>query len=173
MGFQTDSRWLTAGAVVAALIALLAWNHERHPQILRTGDRLQSLRVFSLNGTSSEARTSGRAQLINIFATWCPPCRQEAPAIAQLALDMKSRDVDVVGVDQEEPAAAVEQFARSFHLPYPLYIDRTNVTHDRLGARIIPTTIFVDAQGIIRWQRSGPLTRADLRSLAGVVAVVQ
>jgi hypothetical protein len=74
--------------------------------------------------------------------------------------------VDVVGVDQQESAVQVERFAREFALRYPIYIDESGVTHDVLGARMIPNTIYVDARGVIRWQHAGPLSAQDLARLA-------
>lgn len=140
--------------------------------MLKTGDRLQALPVSSLNGDRVDARTNGRAQIINIFASWCPPCRAEAPRIVALAKTAQTLGIAVTGVDQQEPVPAVQRFASAFDIPYPLYVDRTNITHDRLGARVIPTTIVLDASGVIRWERSGPLTDADLQSLHGALAMV-
>jgi thiol-disulfide isomerase/thioredoxin len=159
--------WI-AGAALAAL-ALLLYGRHHHPHVLRTGDRLIALPVESLGGSNATLAPSGKPQIINVFATWCPPCRAEMPAFAALANRLQSRGVQVVGVDQQEDATRVALFAQHFDLTYPLYIDRRNVTHDVLGARMIPTTIFVDAKGIIRWERSGPLGAGDFRSLAAAM----
>lgn len=80
---------------------------------------------------------------------------------------LRARGIDVVGIDQQENAPAVSLFAQHFAVPYPLYIDSTGVTHDLLGARMIPTTMFIDARGVIRWEHAGPLSRDDfLRAAA-------
>ena len=171
MGLEETRRWL-AGAACAALVAGVAWHHGMRPVVLKTGDHLQALPVSSLSGERVDARTNGQAQIINIFASWCPPCRAEAPRIVALAKTAQTLGIAVIGVDQQEPASAVRSFASAFDIPYPLYVDRTNITHDRLGARVIPTTILVDASGVIRWERSGPLTDADMQSLRGTLAMV-
>lgn len=161
-------RWL-AGAAIAALAAAGVRHHYAHPQMLRPGDRLVPLALSSLAGPDASIEPDGRPQVINIFATWCPPCREEMPGFARLALKLQARGVDVVGIDQQENAGAVSRFTQQFALPYPVYIDRSNITHDVLGARVIPTTIYIDARGVIRWERSGPLSEPDLRALAAAV----
>lgn len=158
---------IAAGAALAALFlggTSLA-QHLHHHQ-LKAGDRLVPFGVRSLDGAGVTLRPSGRAQIINVFATWCPPCRAEAPAFAALAAHLKTKGVDVVGIDQQEGAAQVSRFMQDFRVGYPVYIDSGSVTHDLLGARVIPTTIYVDESGIIRWEHSGPLSADDLTQLA-------
>lgn len=104
--------------------------------------------------------------LVNVFATWCGPCRAEEPLIAEFAPKLRARGIDIVGIDQEESSARVASFAREFEISYPLYIDSSGITHDVLGARVIPTTVFTDSRGIIQWMHSGPLSKSDLFELA-------
>ncbi|HET7814228.1 MAG TPA: TlpA disulfide reductase family protein [Candidatus Baltobacteraceae bacterium] len=165
------ARRLAAGAGLLALaVAVAVHHHFARPQLLKPGDRIVPLAVTSLEGTNATLVPAGRPQVLNVFATWCPPCRAEMPALAKLASQLQQRGIDVVGIDQQEPVSAVAAFARDFTVPYPVYVDETNVTHDVLGARIIPTTIVIDSSGVIRWERSGPLDNADMRELMNAVA---
>lgn len=158
---------LAAGAALAALfLGGMSFAAHLHHHQLKAGDRLIPFRVQSLAGEDISLAPPGRPQIINIFATWCPPCRSETPAFAALAGRLKSHGISVVGIDQQEGAPQVARFADEFHLPYPVYIDTGTVTHDLLGARVIPTTIYVDAAGVIRWEHAGPLTTRDLTALA-------
>jgi len=91
------------------------------------------------------------------------------PAFAAMAKTFQRRGVNVVGIDQQEDAVQVARFARRFALPYPVYIDFDGITHDVLGARVIPLTMYIDARGIIRWQHAGPLTERDLLDLSILV----
>lgn len=164
------ARWLVAGTIAVALAVLAVHRHYAHPYALRAGDRLTPLAVTSMQGAPAILHPAGRAQIINVFATWCPPCRAEMPAFAQFAEKASRQGIDIVGIDQEENAQAVSAFAHTFDLRFPLYIDETNVTHDVLGARMIPTTIFIDAAGVIRWRHSGPLGPAEFHELHDAVA---
>lgn len=158
--------WLAGLALAASALAVFRYEHDLQYRMLRTGDHLRPLRVASLYGTPYTLRSSGRPMVINVFATWCGPCREEAPEFAAAAARLRARGIDVVGIDQQENGAQVATFARDFHLRYPLYVDSAGITHSVLGARIIPTTLYVDASGVIRWQHAGPLTERALLQIA-------
>jgi len=156
-------RWWLAGLVLVALVLAGArLEHHFHHHVLRTGDRLVPIQVSSLYGSAYTLATDQRPTVINVFATWCTPCREETPGFAATAHALRARGFNVVGIDQEESAAAVSAFAREFALPYPVYIDTSGVTHDLLGARVIPTTILINRKGVIVWEHAGPLTPHDL-----------
>lgn len=167
MDLRRGSRWI-AGAVGILLVAgLLAAYHARHHvRHLGLGDRLSGIRVSSLEGVPVALGGSGRVRIINIFATWCTECIAEMPDLSAAARTLRKRGIDVIGIDQEESAAQVEQFARRYGLSYPLYIDDDGITHAALGARYIPTTIVVAADGTILAEHVGPLTQNDFLQLA-------
>lgn len=160
------TRWWAVGVALAAL-ALLGYRYEHHVHhhLLHPGDALIPLRVASLSGQAASIAASGRPQIINVFATWCVPCRMEMPAFAAMAARVQRRGVEVIGIDQQEDAGPVSQFAKEFALTFPVYIDRSGVAHDVLGAHMIPATIYIDARGIVRWQHFGPLTGQDWNEL--------
>lgn len=157
------ARWWLAGAVLVALV-LGAARLERHfhHHVLHTGDRMLPISLSSLYGGAQTFAPAQRPTVINVFATWCTPCREETPGFASTAKTLAERGIDVVAIDQEESADAVLRFSKEFGLTYPVYIDTTGVTHDLLGARVIPTTILVDRKGVIVWEHAGPLTPAQL-----------
>ena len=162
MGPIRARRWLAGLAIIAVVLAG-AWaeRHLRH-HVLHTGDRLLPLQLSSLYGGGYTLDVHSRPTIINVFASWCTPCREETPGFAASAQKLRARGIDVVGIDQQESAQAVARFAQEFALPYPVYIDTSGITHDLLGARVIPTTIFVNANGVIVWEHAGPLTAAQL-----------
>jgi thiol-disulfide isomerase/thioredoxin len=157
------ARWWVAG-LAPALVVLAGARVERHfrHHVLHTGDRLVPVRLSSLYGASYTLESIERPTLINVFATWCTPCREETPGFAAVAGALRARGIRVVAIDQEESAPSVWQFVKQFALPYPVYIDTSGVTHDVLGARVIPTTILVNRSGVIVWEHAGPLTQAEL-----------
>lgn len=105
--------------------------------------------------------------LINVFAGWCEPCRYELPALASVAPRLEREGVDVVGIDQAESAAQVERVTQVFDLRYPTYIDVDRSTQTMLGARIIPTTIVVDRNAVVRYEHAGPLDASGFLAAAG------
>lgn len=89
----------------------------------------------------------GQVVLLNIFATWCPPCRQETPGLVNLSKKFAGKAVDVVGVSVDEGGpAVVEKFARQYDVPYPiLYPSSDNPLTSAVQA--IPVTLLIDKQG--------------------------
>lgn len=163
--------WWAALAVALAAVFVLAFgirviHHFSAPHALQPGDRLVPLALTSLEGSPVTVTPSGKAEFINVFATWCSPCRMETPDIVHLAKVLSARGVQFVGIDQQESGAQVQRFRDEFGVRYPVYIDETNLTHVVLGARMIPETVFVDADGVIRWMHEGPLDAADVEAIA-------
>jgi thiol-disulfide isomerase/thioredoxin len=112
------------------------------------------------------APAKGRVTIVNVFATWCPPCRAESADYARFGNGAVARGVDVVAVDQQESAAQVDDFRRKFGIAYPYFIDGGGITKDALNARVIPVTIVVDRDGVVRADIAGPVTYERLKSLA-------
>src|SRR5579872_6048674 len=80
---------------------------------------LQSLH----GGALSLSQLRGHVVLVNFFATWCPPCRRETPSLNAAEKKYAARGVIFLGVDDEESAALVAQFARVKHVPYQIVLD--------------------------------------------------
>jgi cytochrome c biogenesis protein CcmG/thiol:disulfide interchange protein DsbE len=159
--------WITALVLAALVLAGARLERHLHHHVLRTGDRLLPLQVSSLYGTPYTLQPRQRPMIINVFATWCTPCREETPGFAATAQRLRGRGIDVFAIDQQESPQAVSAFVQEFGLRYPVYIDTSGITHDLLGARMIPTTIFVNAAGVIVWEHAGPLTPAQLLAAVG------
>ena len=164
---RITARWfLAAGALLALALGVRIWHHFDGPRLLHPGDRLVPIALSSLSGSPVTFEPQGRPQLINVFATWCPPCRDETPAFSALARTLQTRGIQVVGIDQQESAQQVNRFRDQFALSYTVYIDNANFTHSILGARLIPETIYVGADGVIRWIHEGPLSPHDMQILS-------
>jgi thiol-disulfide isomerase/thioredoxin len=132
------------------------------------GQPLGTVVVSQLDGVPLKLRPRpGHALLINVFTTWCPSCRSEAPYLARLAARLAKRGTDVVGIDQSESASQVERFAGSYGLQYPIYIDPDGASRVALDARVIPTTLLIDRHGVIRFIHVGPLDRGTLLAMTG------
>lgn len=113
---------------------------------------------------------SGRVAVINVWASWCAPCRAEAPALA--ALSKTFPDVSFVGVLTRDSTATANAFVRRFAIPYPTLIDDSILMgfHNSLVANAIPTTVVIDKKGKVAARISGEITVASLTDLINRVS---
>src|SRR5688572_17802196 len=105
----------------------------------------------------------GQVVLVNVWATWCAPCREELPELRALHDAHASRGFSVVGVSIDRPAALLQvvQMADSFALPYPIVFDPENRIADAWSVRGYPTSFLVDRAGNVRWRRDGVIRPRD------------
>jgi thiol-disulfide isomerase/thioredoxin len=107
----------------------------------------------------------GQVAVVNVWASWCAPCRAEAPTLA--ALSEKYTDVAFMGILTRDNPVNAEAFARRFALPYPTLIDDSVLIGFRksLPANAIPSTVLIDKQGDVAARISGEVTFASLSEL--------
>jgi cytochrome oxidase Cu insertion factor (SCO1/SenC/PrrC family) len=119
---------------------------------------------FSLKGLSSMVTFghSPRPTVINFWATYCGPCKQEMPMLEHAWLKHRGQ-INFIGVDEEEPSSEVAAFVKELHVTYPIGLDTDGNLSFRYEIEGSPTTFFVDSSGVIRATKIGQLTRVDLR----------
>ena len=103
----------------------------------------------------------GKAVVLNWYASWCGPCKQEIPEF-QLAQDALGEQVAFLGVDYLETAGEATGILDSLRATYPAVLDRSGVVADHYRVTGLPTTFFVDKEGILRATTTGRVTREAL-----------
>jgi thiol-disulfide isomerase/thioredoxin len=103
--------------------------------------------------------------VVNVWASWCAPCRAEAPTLSALA--NKYTDVSFIGILTRDNPATAEAFQRRFNLPYPTIIDDSILIGFKgsLPANAIPSTVILDKKGYVAARISGSVTVASLSEL--------
>jgi thiol-disulfide isomerase/thioredoxin len=113
---------------------------------------------------ASLGRFAGRPLVINFWATWCAPCREEMPVLSRVSARAAPR-VQFVGLAQDDPAK-VRAFARELGVEYPLWTggDEVMELSRRLGNRtaVLPFTVVLDAAGRVAAQKVGAYNEAEL-----------
>lgn len=103
----------------------------------------------------------GRPTVINLWATWCPPCRREMPMLTQAA--KAERRATILLVNQGEQSAQVSAFLRAQGLdPAHVALDPSGLLGEMAGAGALPTTLFIDSDGTVRQVHTGEITRVQL-----------
>ena len=103
----------------------------------------------------------GKVVVINVWASWCAPCRTEAPLL-QRASESYDSDVTFIGVDSQDDRAAGSEFMEEFGLTYPNVFDHTGDIADRLGLRGFPTTYILGRDGRVRATVLGGISEQKL-----------
>jgi cytochrome c biogenesis protein CcmG/thiol:disulfide interchange protein DsbE len=107
----------------------------------------------------------GQAVLINFWATWCPPCQAEMPAIQQVYERYRDQGFIVLAVDQQEGDTQVGAFADEKELTFPILLDRDGSVSARYQVKALPSTFFVDRAGVVQnVTLGGPMTAAFIES---------
>ena len=122
---------------------------------------LPSLAVPSQNVALGQFR--GHPLIVNFWASWCPPCRAEMPALQRAAKQFAGK-LAFVGLDTQDEASAGLAFARSRGVTYPLASDNAQVW-SAYGVYGLPTTFFISAEGRIMGKQTGGLTMSRLETL--------
>jgi thiol-disulfide isomerase/thioredoxin len=106
----------------------------------------------------------GRVVLLNFWATWCVPCRNEIPSLSAIQKDLDSRGLSVVGVSYDDTADLVQEFQKDIPQSYQIVLGGREVG-SQLPASPLPTTYIIDRQGRIREKMIGERTRAAFEAV--------
>lgn len=127
---------------------------------------------FTLNELSEEtapgsvtlADLKGKPVMINFWASWCPPCREETPALIEAYNDLKREDVNVefVGIGTSDDKANLLKFAQNNAIPYIVVEDLDGKMSDAYGVRGMPTTVFLDSAGVVQKIWPGPIKKQQV-----------
>ena len=133
---------------------------------IKASDRIAApaLSGMTLSGNNYTYNV-GQVAVVNVWASWCAPCRAEAPTLA--ALTEKYTDVAFIGILTRDNPVNAEAFARRFALPYPTLIDDSVLIGFRksLPANAIPSTVLIDKRGNVAARISGEVTYSSLSEL--------
>ena len=118
--------------------------------------------------TLSELR--GRPVLVNFWASWCPPCRDEFPLMVEAYQRHAEDDLEILGVIRDDTSEAAAAFAAEQGADWPMLVDATGEAWDAYRGLGVPASFFVDAEGIVRAFSLGPFSEAGLeRQLATII----
>ena len=122
----------------------------------------EDFQLQKLDGTSLRLEDlRGRPVLVNFWATWCQPCREEMPLFEKVAQAFGDRLI-IVGVNYAENQRTVADFAQEFGLHFSIVLDADGEVSERYFVRSYPSSFFIDADGVIRALHLGALNEDQL-----------
>jgi thiol-disulfide isomerase/thioredoxin len=145
---------------------ILPGGHDR-PAVM--GAKLPNIQLETVDGQLMQLQDyRGKVVMVNAFASWCAPCRAEAPYLEEAANQLGSELV-VIGLNIDESQPSVEQFRDDFVITYPLVMDPEKEISRVFKPLGLPTSWFIDGDGVLRYVHSGPLSRVMIEEILRTV----
>jgi cytochrome c biogenesis protein CcmG/thiol:disulfide interchange protein DsbE len=161
-----------AVVLVVGLLGLLVWKvahqlgHATVASEVRKGKK-PAVPAFSLptlgnSGALASASLGGKVGVINFWASWCIPCRDEAPLLEDASRRLASRGVTVVGIDHQDFAGDARGFVRKYRMTYPTVVDKGDKLYTSFGLTGVPETFCTNRAGRVVAHVPGAVTRETL-----------
>jgi peroxiredoxin len=150
-----SARWRLAAILAMSLVSLHCSRGELGT--LEVGKPAPPFTLVDLNGDKVNLKTltDNGAVLVNFWASWCAPCKEEVPLLNDLHRKYRDRGITVVGVSVEEARPVIEAFARRHPLEYPVLLDSNGAVSRRYGLIGMPMTVLIDRTGVVSLQKYG------------------
>jgi thiol-disulfide isomerase/thioredoxin len=132
------------------------------------GGATPPLELADLRGKKhSLADYRGKVVLVNFWATWCEPCREEMPSMERLRVSLAERPFAVLAVNLAEPESRIAKFLDTVPVGFPILLDRDTKTTRAWQAKVLPATYIVGPDGAIRYRHVGELdwSKPEVRKL--------
>ncbi|MBI2238985.1 MAG: TlpA family protein disulfide reductase [Actinobacteria bacterium] len=166
--------FIGAGLLALALLGWLVQPRSRGPGEIGVADFRAQARVEerpappfelpALDGPGSIALDdfAGRVIVLNFWASWCGPCRAEAPELERTWEAYREEGVQFLGIDYRDDRAAAQAFQREFGITYPSVYDPGGALAFDYGLLGVPTTFVIDRDGLVRYRFTGRIDRTIL-----------
>lgn len=156
---------LVTGLLAALTVGGLLWAGRRG-----TGGLAEDFAVTDLQGQAVRlSQYRGQVVLLNLWATWCPPCREEMPSMEKLWQRLKDRGFVLLAVSEDEQGAAVVgPFVQTMQLTFPVLLDPTQDVGRRYGVWGYPESFLIDREGRVVERVIGPRDWASPTQIAAI-----
>lgn len=157
-GRHSRTTRLLIGAGVVALVLLIWWG----TATMRSSD-VPDFAATTLNGSAIRLNDyHGQVVMLNFWATWCPPCRSEMPAIQRAYERYHDQGFTVLAINDAEQPSLIQPFADSLSLSFPIVLDPESRLQDAFAINGYPTSFFIDPKGHLYATHSGMLSETQL-----------
>jgi len=146
--------------LIALVVGLALISSPAVAQVLKpwSGGATPPLVLSDLEGVKHRlADYRGKVVLVNFWATWCVPCRDEMPSIERLRASLEGKPFVVLAVNLAEPESRIRKFLEAVPVRFPVLLDRDTQASKAWQARLLPVTYIVGPDGAIRYRYVGEL----------------
>jgi cytochrome c biogenesis protein CcmG/thiol:disulfide interchange protein DsbE len=156
--------WIATGAITLLVLGLLGYALTgRSVEQLQPGSPVPDFQLAALDGSPMNlADYQGQVIVVNFFASWCAPCRQEAAGLEQTWRQYQPQGVQFLGIAYKDAGSKAQAFLEEFGVSYPSGVDPGNRTAHVYGVTGVPETFVVDRAGLLVQHVVGPITQEQL-----------
>lgn len=131
---------------------------------VKVGQTLAPFILESLDGSHVTVGQPGKITVINFWATWCPPCKEEMPELEMFAQNNRQK-VNFYAVNLQESNDKISDFMSKNKYTMPVLLDKDGAIGKKFQVTAIPTTIIVNKHGMVKYRKSGTMTRNELEGI--------
>lgn len=160
--------------LLATLVAGCSGTRTSHPP--RAGDPVPPYHVTTLAGdTLTLASLHGKPLLLNFWATWCTPCKEETPFLESVYRAHEAQGLRIVGVSMDTGDALhqIRAFMKKYGVTYTIARDPSMNAMETFGIPGLPANFLIDRSGVVRWMRFGALGKSDKNFAAALADILR
>ncbi|MFC7320741.1 thiol-disulfide oxidoreductase ResA [Halobacillus campisalis] len=161
---KKKKRLIFRTAMLAVMVGLIAFalisNLKDDKSVVAKGEQAPNFQLnkFGTDEVVSLDDLEGQGVMINFWATYCEPCKEEMPYMEELYSEYKDKNVEILAVNLDSTNIVVERFQERYGLSFPILHDKNGQVMDQYNVSRLPSTLFVNADGVVEEQVVGPLT---------------
>lgn len=160
---RTRRRIASVGVLLALLGLGYAWLAKNPPVGPFVGEQAPPFDLVTFDGSSfTLGDLGGRPVFINFWATWCPPCLEEMPVIQKM--HEKYGDALAIVAVTDEPIPVARPYIAEHGYTFPVYVDPGGIMTGEYLVQALPTSVFIDASGVIRIRHTGQLNEEEMEA---------
>jgi thiol-disulfide isomerase/thioredoxin len=158
--FRAENGRLGKKVMALSLLMLLTACTDKTQESAQRGDAFPlSILSKERNLKQQDIDLSNKKLLINFWATWCQPCREEMPFLQELSDNLDPREYAIIGVSIDDDSNLVKEFLLEYNIRYPNFLDENGeIASERLDIKVLPETLLISSRGIILNRITGKLS---------------
>lgn len=164
-------KWLLVGGVLAVVAVLAMSNLPEPVGKVSEGEMAPDFTLADMNGIEQHL-PKGKVVLLNFWATWCPPCRDEMPSMIDLHKMMADKGLVIVGASVDTDTNKLVSFVREYNVPFEVLKDNHQSVARRYGVLRYPETFLIDRTGKVRYHLIGAVNWTDQSVLKAINALL-